>query len=349
VANPALAVPARLLSAGTGAADLQRACGPSGNRTWLCETVFRITGSDGAADVADALARPLRIALILVLAFFATRLLRRVVRHAVERLKVGPELGSVTQARRNQRADTVGAVLSSVSSIVIWTVAIITVLGELGLNLTPLLAGAGVAGVALGFGAQSIVRDFLAGTFMILEDQYGVGDIIDVGVPTGAVGSAVSGTVEAVTLRVTRVRDVEGVVWHVPNGEIRRVGNKGQQWSRTLLDVAVAPETSIPHARDVIGQVAHDLWQDEAWNHRVLAEPEVWGVEDLTGQHIVIRLVVKTRPIEQWNVARELRARLKDAFDHAGIAMAVPRQAVTYLDGPEPGVGPEESAGNDDG
>jgi small conductance mechanosensitive channel len=349
VATAALALPARLLSAGGSAADLQRACGPAGSRHWLCETVFRITGSDGAADVADALARPLRIALVLVLAFFAARFLRRVIRHLVQRLKVGSEQGSAAEARRNQRADTIATVLNSVSAIVIWSVAVITVVGELGLDLAPLLAGAGVAGVALGFGAQSVVRDFLAGTFMLLEDQYGVGDIIDVGVPTGVGGTAVSGTVESVTLRVTRVRDVEGVVWHVPNGEIRRVGNKGQQWSRTLLDIAVVPETSIPHARDVIGQVAHELWQDEDWHRRVVAEPEVWGVEDLTGQHIVIRLVVKTVPIEQWNVARELRARLKEAFDTAGIAMAVPRQAVSYLDGPEPGTQSDESAANDDG
>ncbi len=349
MSTAALALPARLLSAGGSAADLQRACGPAGSRTWLCETVFRITGNDGAADVADALARPLRIALVLVLAFLAVRFLRRVIRHLVQRLKVGPELGSAAEARRNQRADTVATVLNSVSTIVIWSVAVITVVGELGLNLAPLLAGAGVAGVALGFGAQTVVRDFLAGTFMLLEDQYGVGDIIDVGVPTGLGGTAVSGTVESVTLRVTRLRDVEGVVWHVPNGEIRRVGNKGQQWSRTLLDVAVAPETSIPHARDVIGHVARDLWQDEDWHRRIVAEPEVWGVEDLTGQHIVIRLVVKTVPIEQWNVARELRARLKEAFDTAGIAMAVPRQVVSYLDGPEPGTQSDESAANDDG
>jgi len=349
VPTAALALPAKLLSAGGSAADLQKACGPPGSRTWLCETVFRITGSNGAADVADAVARPVRIAFILVVAWVAVRLLRRVVRHLGERLKVGPELGFAAEARRRQRADTIVAVLNSVTAIVIWTVAVVTVLGELGLDVTPLLAGAGVAGVALGFGAQSIVRDFLAGTFMLLEDQFGVGDIIDVGVPTGVAGTSVSGTVESVTLRVTRVRDVEGVVWHVPNGEIRRLGNKGQQWSRTLLDIAVAPETSIPFARGVIGDVAHDLWQDDDWHHRVVAEPEVWGVEDLTGQHIVIRLVVKTLPIEQWNVARELRARLKDAFDTAGIAMAVPRSVVVSRDGTEPAPPTDESATNNDG
>lgn len=338
-------LPARLLDAGGNAADLQRACGPSGSRSWLCETVFRITGSDGAADAADALARPLRIALIAVLALVATHLVRRLVRHLVRRIKVGPELGVSARARRRQRADTIAAVLNSISAIAIWIVAIITILGELGLNLAPLLAGAGVAGVALGFGAQSVVRDFLAGTFMLLEDQYGVGDIIDVGVPTGASGGVVSGTVESVTLRVTRVRDVEGVVWHVPNGEIRRIGNKGQQWSRTLLDIAVAPETPIPRARDVITQVAHDLWQDDEWHHRVIAEPQVWGVEDLTGEHIVIRLVVQTLPIEQWNVARELRARLKDAFDASGIAMAVPRQIVSH----PPETPPDGNAPKDDG
>jgi small-conductance mechanosensitive channel len=344
-----LALPARLLDAGSNAADLQRACGASGSRTWLCETVFRITGSDGAADVADAFARPLRIVFIVVLAYLATRLVRRVVHRLAQKLKLSADLGLSAAARRNQRADTIATVLNSVSAIVIWTVAIITILGELGLNLAPLLAGAGVAGVALGFGAQSVVRDFLAGTFMLLEDQYGVGDVIDIGVPTGGTGGAVSGTVESVTLRVTRLRDVEGVVWHVPNGEIRRVGNKGQQWSRTLLDIAVAPDTPIPKARDVIGQVAHDLWEDDAWHHRIVAEPEVWGVEDLTGQHIVIRLVVKTLPIEQWNVGRELRARLKEAFDESGIAMAVPRQVVTYRDGAEPGSPPDESDQTGDG
>ncbi|HSO95787.1 MAG TPA: mechanosensitive ion channel family protein [Acidimicrobiia bacterium] len=346
--TPALALPASLLSAGN-AADLQRACGPVGSRTWLCETVFRITGSNGAADVADAAARPVRIVFVVLLAWAATRLLRRVVRHLVDRLKVGPESGTAAKVRRRQRADTVAAVLNSLSAVVVWSVAVITVLGELGLDLAPLLAGAGVAGVALGFGAQTVVRDFLAGTFMLLEDQFGVGDIIDVGVPTGTAGAAVSGTVESVTLRVTRVRDVEGVVWHVPNGEIRRLGNKGQQWSRTLLDIAVVPETSIPHARDVIGQVAHDLWRDDAWQRRIVAEPEVWGVEDLTGQHIVIRLVIKTLPIEQWNVARELRARLKDAFDTAGIVMAVPRSVVIAPDGPGPPPPTDESETNTDG
>ena len=175
------------------------------------------------------------------------------------------------------------------------------ILSELGIDLAPLLAGAGMLGVALGFGAQSVVRDFLSGMFMLLEDQYGVGDVIDAG--------DASGTVEGVSLRTTRLRDVEGVVWHVPNGEIKRVGNKSQQWSRAVLDVPVAFETDIEHAKRVIKETADAVWRRAPWSTMILGEPEVWGVEELGAQGVVIRLVVKTHPLEQWKVARELRAR----------------------------------------
>jgi small conductance mechanosensitive channel len=195
-------------------------------------------------------------------------------------------------------------------------------LGELGLDLAPLIAGAGVATVVVGFGAQTVVRDFLAGLFMVLEDQFGVGDVIDVG--------EASGTVEWVSLRVTRLRDVEGVVWYVPNGEIKRVGNKSQQWSRALLDIVVASDTEIPRATEVIKRAADGMWRDERWRSSVLDEPEVWGVEDVGAGGISIRLVVKTVPLEQWKVARELRARIKAAFDAAGIEIPVPQQRITY-------------------
>ncbi len=320
------ALPTRVAAGGTTAADLQHACGSPGSRTWLCETVFRITGSNDAAQIADAVARPARILLILLVAFIATRVTRHLVHRFAERVNASTTPGATTAAsgrRRAQRAETMATVLRSVISIAIWTIAILTVLGELGVNLAPLLAGAGVAGVVLAFGAQAIVRDFLAGTFMLLEDQYGVGDVIDVGVATGSSSPPVSGTVELVSLRVTRLRDVEGTVWFVPNGEIHRVGNKAQQWARAVLDLAVAPDTDIGAATDVITQVAHDLRADPDWTHRIPSEPEVWGVEALQGDRIVLRLVVRTIPLAQWDVARELRARLKRAFDDAGISLAV--------------------------
>jgi small conductance mechanosensitive channel len=330
----------RVAAAGGNAADLQRACGSPGSRTWLCETVFRITGNAGAADVADAFARPARIALVLIVAFIATRVARHFVRHLAERLKASATPGTATPPpsgrRRAQRAETMANVLRSAVSIAIWTIAVITCLGELGIQLAPLIAGAGVAGVALGFGAQTVVRDFLAGTFMLLEDQFGVGDVIDVGVATGGSGPPVAGTVESVSLRVTRLRDVEGTVWYVPNGEIHRVGNKAQQWARAVLDLSVAPSTDLTAATDVITRVAHDLRADPDWTHRIPSEPEVWGVEELHGDRVVLRLVVRTLPLAQWDVARELRARLKRAFDEAGIDLAVPALITSRDDRPNP-------------
>jgi small conductance mechanosensitive channel len=171
--------------------------------------------------------------------------------------------------------------------------------------------------VAIGFGAQSLVKDFLAGIFMLVEDQYGVGDIIDAGVATG--------TVEAITLRITRLRDVEGTVWHVPNGAIARVGNHSQQWARALLDVEVAYGSDIERVEALIKSVADGLWRDAAWRGRILDEPEVWGVERVEPEVVAVRLVVKTRPAAQFPVVRELRRRLVDAFVDAGIALRSPQ------------------------
>ncbi len=339
-------VPARLLASGSNAADLQKACGSPGSRSWLCETVFRITGSSGAASVADAFDRPARILLVVVVALVATLLARRLVAHATERLKSGPAPGTPAARRRAQRAETMGTVLRSAASVAIWTIAVITILGELGIELAPLLAGAGVAGVALGFGAQTVVRDFLAGTFMLLEDQFGVGDLIDVGVATGTTGTTVAGVVEAVSLRVTRLRDVEGTVWHVPNGEIKRVGNKAQQWARAVLDIPLAPSASLDDTTAVVARVGHELHEDAAWRDRVPVDPEVWGIEELHGDRVVLRVVARTAPMAQFDVAREFRGRLKAAFEHAGIALAVPALiTIRGNDAPAPVGGSPEGAG----
>lgn len=309
-------------------------CGPSGQQAWLCSTVYRLTGSSDAAKVADSLANPLRIVFVLLIAFVAVRVARRVIhrtgRHVrdrgrLDRLSLGASLAPPTETerrRRAQRIDTLSGVFSNIVSLTIWTITALVILGELGIELGPLLAGAGVITVVIGFGAQTVVRDYLAGLFMVLEDQYGVGDVIDI--------DGTSGTVEWISLRVTRMRDVEGVVWWVPNGTIAKVGNKSQQWSRALLDIAVAHNTDVDKATAVIKKTADEMWHDDAWKRKVLDEPEVWGIEDIGLGGIIVRLVVKTIPLEQWSVARELRARLKHAFDDAGIEMAVPQQQITY-------------------
>ena len=189
------------------------------------------------------------------------------------------------------------------------------------MSLAPLIAGAGVAGVALGFGAQTIVRDFLTGFFMLVEDQYGVGDVVDVG--------EITGTIEKVTLRTTVLRDVNANVWHVPNGEISRVGNMSQLWSRAVLDIEVAYDTDLRLAQGVIQRVADEVWRDPDFTEGdIIDPPEVWGIESLGADGVAIRLVVKTDPAEQWIVARELRLRIKEAFDAAGIEVPFPQRTI---------------------
>jgi moderate conductance mechanosensitive channel len=195
-----------------------------------------------------------------------------------------------------------------------------TVLGELGLDVAPLIAGAGIAGVALGFGAQTVVKDFLSGMFMLVEDQFGVGDVIDA-------GDAV-GTVEGVSLRTTRIRSVDGTLWHVPNGTIQRIGNKSQEWSRALLDIEVAYSTDLDTAQRIIKRVADEAWHDEVLAASILEEPEVWGVESLGASGVVIRTVLKTVPADQWKVMRALRLRIKEAFDAEGIEIPFPQQTI---------------------
>ena len=216
---------------------------------------------------------------------------------------------------------TIGRLLSSAVTAVAWTIALATILGQFGIDLGPLLAGAGIIGIALGFGAQNLVRDFLSGIFMLVEDQYGVGDVIDVGEATG--------TVEAVSLRTTRLRDVEGNLWHIPNGTIARVANKSQDWARAVIDVPVAYGTDIAHASHVIKSVADRLWQEPS-DPAVLEEPAVWGVETLGPDGLAIRLVVKTPPLVQWDVARMLRARIKEAFEQEGIEIPFPQRVVWH-------------------
>jgi small conductance mechanosensitive channel len=311
------------------------ACGD--DPTWICRQVLESTDSERWARASDVLvAKPAHILLILVVAWVANRLLHRAIRRFTERIANPEAQERIQRLRRHApealqshgpeslrsaaRATTLSHVLRSATTAVVWTIAGAMILAELGVALGPLIAGAGIAGVALGFGAQSLVKDFISGTFMLIEDQYGVGDIVDAGEATG--------TVEAVSLRTTRLRDVNGTVWHIPNGNILRIGNMSQQWARALLDVSLATDTAVDHAQDVIKRVADSVWNDPEWHGDILEEPEVWGVERLGPEAIVIRLVVKTRPSEQFTVMRELRRRLVDAFAAEGIELPDPGRMV---------------------
>jgi small conductance mechanosensitive channel len=329
--------------------------------SWACEFVLEQTENDSLAQIADwFFARPLAILIILVIAWVANWLLRRGVAKLVDRLKdpqAGPLDSLRTKApivnrapsgllskpehnvRQAARAETVGSILRSVGSVIIWSIAIMSILAEVGVSIGPLIASAGIVGVALGFGAQSLVKDFLSGIFMILEDQFGVGDIIDVG--------PASGVVEAITLRSTRLRAVDGTVWHVPNGEILRVGNMSQQWSRALLDLEVAYGTDLDVASTVIHEVLEELHAEPEWGTKILEPPEIWGVEALGASGIAIRVVIKTVPGEQWGVMREVRRRVKARFDAEGIEIPFPQQTVWFRhdDPPAPADHPEVAEG----
>ncbi|HMG39943.1 MAG TPA: mechanosensitive ion channel family protein [Acidimicrobiales bacterium] len=311
----------------TDPADVAAACGD--DASWVCKRVLDVTDSESLAEASDLLFGTIgKIVLVLLLAWIVSRLLSRAIDRFTVRVtnpsaasealgKIRRRAGSMVvdatafSTRAAARAKTLAQVLRSVTTGVIWAIAAMTILGELGIDLGPLIASAGIAGVALGFGAQSLVKDFLSGFFMLVEDQYGVGDIVDLG--------EASGTVEEVSLRVTRLRDVNGTVWHVPNGAITRVGNKSQQWARALLDVNVAYGTDIDLAQRLIKQTADELWHDPEWSEMVLEEPEVWGVEQLALDAIHIRLVVKTKPAQQFTITRELRRRILRVFEENDI------------------------------
>lgn len=288
-----------------------------------CVWVSELTGNDWLAQAADWLiAKPLALLVLLIIAFVARWLLHRMIDRVTNRAAEGlptPMLkhkpgkdvpATVLSGRRVQRAQTMGSLLKSIASIVVFTITGITALAQLGFAVGPLIASAGIVGIALGFGAQSLVTDFLSGIFMIVEDQYGVGDVIDTGEAVG--------TVENVSLRVTQLRDPNGVTWYVRNGEIIRIGNRSQGWSTAIVDLSVAYDEDIERAKGIIQQVVDDLRGSSPWDEKIL-EPPATGVESMAGGVVTIRVIAKTVAQEHFSVQRELRERIKLAFDKAGV------------------------------
>jgi small conductance mechanosensitive channel len=239
---------------------------------------------------------------------------------------------AIVAERRHQRVRALGSILRSAASVTILAIAGVVVLGDLGINLAPLLASAGVVGIALGFGAQNLVRDYLTGVFMLLEDQYGVGDVISVGDATG--------TVETMTLRITRMRDVKGIVWHIRNGTIDQVGNQSQGWARAVIDFPVPYPADLATIRSILDGVAEAAWDDPVLRGVMLEKPEVWGAQDVSSTVVTMRMVARTAPLRQWEVEREVRARVKTALDAAGIAPgAEPAAATAPADNTAPAAG----------
>ncbi|MBT8217782.1 MAG: mechanosensitive ion channel family protein [Acidimicrobiia bacterium] len=332
-------------------ATLEDACGDDPG--FLCETVFDVTDSEFLAELAEFLLHPAKVLLILLAAWIIVRVVRRLIDRGIDSLidrqldqdveaaaavddpeDADPnrlealavramrkaERTAIQAERARRRSETLGLVLKSIAALTIYTIAAFMAIAEFGVNLGPLIASAGIVGIALGFGAQSLVKDFLSGIFMLIEDQFGVGDVIDVG--------DAAGVVEAVSLRTTLIRDVHGTLWHVPNGEIARVANKSQEWARAVLDIEVAYDTDLQHAMTVIKRVADAVWREAPPNATILEEPEIWGVENFAASAIAIRLAVKVEPGEQWATSREIRRRLKAAFDEERIEIPFPQRTV---------------------
>jgi small conductance mechanosensitive channel len=335
--------------------SLEHACGES--PSVACQLVWDITHSDHAARFTKTyLSGPaqvtLRIAFVVALALVVRYLAGRLISRVTSRAAAPPSEGRNGRAhsllggeRRQQRATALGGVLRNVASMTIFTIATFIILGDLGLNLAPVLASAGVIGIAIGFGAQNLVQDFLAGIFMLLEDQYGVGDVISI--------DTVSGTVEAVSLRITRVRDVNGVIWHIRNGTISKSGNESHGWARAVVDFPVPYNVDITEARALMEQAASAMWQEETWRGVVLERPEVWGVQKVTNEYVAVRVIARTVPLRQWEVGRELRQRLmvavSDLVAAAGLALPEPTVSTTGDDGSSGGSDEPDGSGGSGG
>ncbi|WP_367136410.1 MULTISPECIES: mechanosensitive ion channel family protein [Streptomyces] len=299
------------------------------------------TANDAAGWVEENwsiwLSNSLRIILIVVIAVVMRSLIRRAITKLIARMNRtasavdGTALGGllVNAERRRQRSEAIGSVLRSVTSFLIMGTAALTVLSVLKINLAPLLASAGVAGVAIGFGARNLVTDFLSGVFMILEDQYGVGDSIDAGVA--------SGEVIEVGLRVTKLRGADGEIWYVRNGEVKRIGNLSQGWATAGVDVQVRADEDLDRVREVLTRTGEEMQKSEPWTERLWEPIEVLGLNAIYLDSVVIRVSAKTMPGKALGVERELRWRVKQALDAEGIRIVGrPGEANLEVGAPDP-------------
>jgi small-conductance mechanosensitive channel len=302
-------------------------CGPQ--TRVVCAWVYDLPGGDAtAAAVADwLLGRPIAIGGVLLGGWVLRWLVRRLVGRGVNRVLAQAPVLRLTatsapganghlpwdEARRTERARAVATAVSSTLSALVWVVTVIAVAGILGLDVGPILASAGLAGVAIAFGAQSLIRDLLAGVFILLEDHFAIGDEVDLG--------EAFGVVERMTLRETVLRDLDGTVWHVRNGEIDRVGNHSQVWSAAMVDVTVAHGTDLAGARTVLTAVATEIAARAPFDQEVLEPPEVLGVEALSADGVTLRLLVKTLAGRQFGLQRALLEHIAESFRAHGIEL----------------------------
>ena len=286
-----------------------------------------ISGWDELFNWPRLTAMGLRLVAAVAVAILAYWALRVVLRR-VERAIGEPQKGAAALTIQEQRARTLVGLFRSVGRVIIAIIFVFMALSALGVNLGPLLAGAGVVGLAVSFGAQSLVKDVISGLFILIENQFGVGDVIRI--------EGVSGAVERMTLRVVVLRDVHGVVHIVPNGQITKVSNLTRTWSRVVLDVGVAYKEDPDRVMAVLRQVGQELWDDPLWRPLLVEPVEVPGIEAFGDSSVNVRIMAKTLPLKQWDVARELRRRIKHRFDREGIEIPFPHQTFYWGEGQQP-------------
>ncbi len=227
-----------------------------------------------------------------------------------------------TKSEREKRAETLVRIINSAIKVFVYIVASFMILKEVGVDIAPLLAGVGIAGLAIGFGAQTLVKDFLTGFFILMENQYRVGDVVKIGDHAGLV--------ENIKLRTTVLRDLEGVVHVIPNGEVQSVNNMTYGWSRVVLDIGVAYKEDVDKVIQVLQDVGKKMRQEEPYNTLMLDDPQILGVDDFGDSQVTIKMLAKTCPLKQWDVGRELRRRIKYAFDQEGIEIPFPHRTLFF-------------------
>jgi small conductance mechanosensitive channel len=263
----------------------------------------------------------LRILLVVIAGYVAVRSLRAALRRLEEMLIKAGERAELVAGATRKRVTTLTGLLLTLSLVAIWAVVAVICLDQVGLDVTPIVAGAGIVGLAVGFGAQNLVRDVISGFFMVLENQVRVGDV--------AVVNGTGGLVEAITFRTIVLRDLAGVVHVVPNGAITTLANMTKGWSGYVLDVGVAYKEDTDRVVEIMADVAEDLRKDARFGPLILEPIEIFGVDDFKESEVTIKARLKTVPIQQWAVGREYRRRLKKAFDARGVEIPFPHRSLT--------------------
>lgn len=229
-----------------------------------------------------------------------------------------------TKEDEKKREDTLIQIFSATFSVVLFIVAVLMILQEIGVEIAPLLAAAGIAGIAFGFGGQYLIRDLISGLFIIMENQYRIGDVVCF--------DNTCGSVEDLTMRMTTLRDLDGVVHHVPHGEIKKVSNLSKYFARVNLNIGIAYHSNLDHVISVVNKVGTELADDTYWKEHIIKAPQFLRVNDFADSAIIIKILGDTKPLKQWEVAGELRKRLKIAFDKEGIEIPFPQRVVHQVE-----------------